>query len=87
MASAVEICPTLTDFFKKFYIHDFFDRSTHGFHLCDKFGGFNINIEDFIGKNNEKITKNYPYVFYIKVKILKNWISNIFGMELNFDIP
>ena len=26
------------------------------------FGAFNIDIEDFIGKNTEKITKNYPYI-------------------------
>ena len=34
----------------------------------DNFGGFNINIEDFISKNSEKITKNYPSIFYIKVE-------------------
>ena len=32
------------------------------------FCAFNINITNFIGKNGEKITKNYPCIFYIKVK-------------------
>ena len=41
-------------------------------HLCDNFGIFNINVEGFIGKNNEKITKNDPSLSYIKVKTPKN---------------
>ena len=44
----------------------------YGLHLCDNFEAFNINIEDFIGKNNEKITKYYPSISYTKVKTHKN---------------
>ena len=52
----VEICPILANIFSKFQLQDFFCDYIHGLHLCDNFGVFNINIEDFIGKNSEKIT-------------------------------
>ena len=58
-------------FTKMRFIQDFFCDSIHGLHLCDNFGAFNINIDDFIGKNSKKITKNYPSIFYIKVKTPK----------------
>ena len=57
--------------FKNFQLQDFFCDHIHGLHLCDNFGVFNINIEDFIGKNSEKITKNDPPFSYIKVKTSK----------------
>ena len=36
------------------------------FNLCDlsNFGAFNVNIEDFIGKNSEKMTTNDPSFSY-----------------------
>ena len=36
------------------------------------FGAFNINIEDFIGKNSGKVTKTYPSIYYMKVKTPEN---------------
>ena len=57
--------------FKNFYLQDFFCDSIHDLHLRDNFGAFNINIEDFIGKNSEKITKNDPPFSYITVKTSK----------------
>ena len=74
-------------FCKKISSSRFFCDSIHSLYLCDNFGVFNINIDNFIGKNSEKITKNYPTIFYVKVKTPGNWISHIFGTELNFDIP
>ena len=71
MAFFVEICPILAKIFKNFQLQDFFCDHIHGLHLCDNFGVFNINIEDFIGKNSEKITKNDPPFSYIKVKTPK----------------
>ena len=68
MAFFVEIWSILTKIFKKIYLQDLFCDSIHDLYLRDNFGAFNINIEDFIGKNSEKITKNYPSIFYIKVK-------------------
>ena len=56
----------------------------HGLHLCDNFGAFNVNIEDFIGKNSEKMTKNNPSFSYIKVKNPENWIGYIFWTILIF---
>ena len=40
----------------------------HGLPLRDNFGAFNINIKDYMGKNSEKITKNFPSVSYKRVK-------------------
>ena len=57
--------------FKNFHLPRFFCDHIHGLHLCDNFGVFNINIEDFMDKNSEKITKNYPSFSYIKVKTPK----------------
>ena len=71
MAFFVEICPILAKIFKNFQLQDFLCDYIHGLHLCDNFGVFNINIEDFIGKNSEKITKNDPPFSYIKVKTPK----------------
>ena len=53
------------------YPQDFLCDFIHGLHLCDNFGAFYINIDNFIGKNSEKITKNYPSISYIKVKTPK----------------
>ena len=44
----------------------------HGMYLFENFDAFNNNIEYFIGKNNKKFTKNYPSIFYAKVKTPKN---------------
>ena len=63
-----EIWSILTKIVKNFHLQDFFCDSIHDRHLRDNFDAFNINIEDFIGKTSEKITKNYPSIFYIKVK-------------------
>ena len=71
MAFFVEICPILPKIFKNFQVQDFLCDYINGLHLCDNFGVFNINIEDFIAKNSEKITKNdFPFS-YIKVKTPK----------------
>ena len=56
----VEICPILAKMFKNFQLQDFFCDYIHGLHFCDNFGVFNINIEDFIGKNSEKSPKMSP---------------------------
>ena len=77
----VEICPILTEFFKIFHLQDFLCDSIHGLHLCDNFGAFYINIDDFIGKNSEKIIKNYPSISYIKAKTPK--IELIISSEPN----
>ena len=69
MAFFVEICQNLAKIFKNFQLQDFLCDFIHGLHLCDNFSAFNININNFIGKNSEKITKNYPPISYIKVKI------------------
>ena len=71
MAFFVKICPILAKIFKKFQLQNFFGDYIHGLHLCDNFGVFNINIEDFIDENSEKITKNDPPFSYIKVKTPK----------------
>jgi len=68
---SLTICPILTKIFKNFHPQDFFCDFIHGLHLCDNFGAFNINIDDFIGKNSERINKNYPSISYIKVKTPK----------------
>ena len=57
--------------FQNFDLQDLFCDYIHGLHLCDNFGAFNINIDNFMGKYSEKITKNYPSISYIKVKTLK----------------
>ena len=59
----------------------------HCLHICDNFDTFNTNIEDFVGKNSEQITKYYPSISYFKVKTPKSWIGHTFGTDLNFDIP
>ena len=66
-----KICLILTKIFKKFKIQDLFCHSIYALHLCDNFGAFNINIDDFIGKYSEKINKHYPFNSYIKVKTPK----------------
>ena len=71
MVFFVEMCPIFTNIFKKFYLQDFLCDCIHGLHLFDNFGAFNINIENFIGRNSEKITNNYPSIPYNKVKTPK----------------
>ena len=71
MTFFVKICPIWPKFSTIFQLQDYFCDYTHGLRLCDNFGVFNINIEDFIGKNSEKITKNDPSFSYVKVKTLK----------------
>ena len=71
MAFFVEISPILAKIFKNFQLQDFFCDYIHGLHLCNNFDVFNINIEDFIGENSKKITKNDPSFSYIKVKTPK----------------
>ena len=46
MAFFVEMCPNL---------QDLLCNKIHVLHLCDNFRAFNINIEDFIGKNSPTI--------------------------------
>ena len=60
MAFFVEICPILTKIFKDFHLQDFFCDSIHGLPLCDNFGAFNVNIDDFVGKYSEKSPKIIP---------------------------
>ena len=45
----------------------------HGLHLCDNFGALNINIEDFIGKKNEKFHKYYPFLYKSQDPQKLNW--------------
>ena len=71
MAFFVEICPILAKIFKNFQLQDFLCDYIHGLHLCDNFGVFNINIDNFIGKSGGKINKIYPFIPYIKVKTPK----------------
>ena len=54
---------TKSHFCKKwhfFHLQDFIYDSIHILHLYDRFGAVTINIEDFIGKNSEKITPLFP---------------------------
>ena len=53
----VRICPNLT---KIFHLQDFFCDSIHDLYLCDNFSAFNVNINNFIGKNSEKSPKITP---------------------------
>ena len=66
----VENWPILTKIFRKFHLQSFYDY-IDGLHLSDNYGIFNIIIEDFIGKNSEKITKIDPSFSNIKVKTPK----------------
>ena len=51
--------------FQKCLSSIFYCDSIYDLHLCDNFGAFYINIENFIGKNSEKITRS---ISYTKVK-------------------
>ena len=58
----------MPNFEQNLCIQERFCDTIHGLHPCDNCDAFNTNIEDFIGKNSEKITNNQPTISYIKVK-------------------
>ena len=67
-------CRNLPNFgqnFQKMLPSRLFCDYIHGLHLFDNFGVFNINIEDIVRKNSEKITKNDPSFSYIEIKTPK----------------
>ena len=51
-------CQNLPNFDQNLCILECFCDTIHGLHPCDNCDAFNTNIEDFIGKNSEKITNN-----------------------------
>ena len=80
-------CQNLPNFDKIFHLRDFFVicDSIHSLHLRNNFGAFNANVDDFIGKNSEKITKNYPSISYKSQDSIELVISSELSWILTFD--
>ena len=83
-------CQNLPNFNQNFRLQDFFCDSIHGLHLCYNFGDFNIDIDNFIGKNSLENHQKLPlyFLYFLQVKSHFLWnekISHIVKKSLSFE--